>query len=315
MRKPKLSAEEQIAHLKVKKGVLFSIDTEEQALSYLNNNNNFFKLTAYRKNYEQNVDGKYVNLEFAYLRDLAIIDMRIRKCLLNMCLDIEHATRVRIVKAIQDNPTEDGYSVVADYYAQNCDHVKASYNSASESPYCKALIDKYRDDMPVWTFVEIQQFGALCSFLKFLGKRFNDKNIINDYYMLQEIRKLRNACAHNNCIINDLTSSDNKHQPNYSIMRALSNIDISDGVRQRKMRKERIRQITTLLYYYKCNVKSPGLQKYHCKELHEAFIRRPNEHKEYYQSAYCIKDFFRYAEIIIDKWFPVEYNDFTEKKA
>lgn len=64
MRKPKLSAEEQIAHLKVKKGVLFSIDTEEQALSYLNNNNNFFKLTAYRKNYEQNIDGKYVNFQF-----------------------------------------------------------------------------------------------------------------------------------------------------------------------------------------------------------------------------------------------------------
>lgn len=100
MGRPKLNVEEQIDHLK-KKGVRFSIISEKEALDYLLKNNNFFKLTAYRKNYQKNREDKYVNLEFAYLRDLAIIDMRIRKCLLDMCLDVEHNTRMKIVRAIE----------------------------------------------------------------------------------------------------------------------------------------------------------------------------------------------------------------------
>ena len=64
--KPKLSLEGQIEHLK-KKGVLFNIMNEESAKEYLTQHNNYFKLTAYRKNYDKHPDGenkgKYINLE------------------------------------------------------------------------------------------------------------------------------------------------------------------------------------------------------------------------------------------------------------
>ena len=50
--KPKLSLEGQIEHLK-EKGVLFNIMDEESAKEYLTQNNNYFKLTAYRKNYDK----------------------------------------------------------------------------------------------------------------------------------------------------------------------------------------------------------------------------------------------------------------------
>lgn len=62
--KPKLSLEGQIEHLK-KKGVLFNIMNEESAKEYLTQHNNYFKLTAYRKNYDKHPDGenkgKYIN--------------------------------------------------------------------------------------------------------------------------------------------------------------------------------------------------------------------------------------------------------------
>ena len=46
--KPKLSLDGQIEHLK-EKGVRFNIMNETEAKEYLTQNNNYFKLTAYRK--------------------------------------------------------------------------------------------------------------------------------------------------------------------------------------------------------------------------------------------------------------------------
>ena len=90
IKKPKLSLDEQIEHLK-DKGILFNIMDESDAKKYLEQNNNYFKLTAYRKNYNKHPDGKnkgkYINLEFAYLVDMAIIDMRLRYQIVHMALD------------------------------------------------------------------------------------------------------------------------------------------------------------------------------------------------------------------------------------
>ena len=65
IKKPKLSLDEQIEHLK-DKGILFNIMDGSDAKKYLEQNNNYFKLTAYRKNYNKHPDGKnkgkYINL-------------------------------------------------------------------------------------------------------------------------------------------------------------------------------------------------------------------------------------------------------------
>ena len=45
IKKPKLSLDEQIEHLK-DKGILFNIMDESDAKKYLEQNNNYFKLTA-----------------------------------------------------------------------------------------------------------------------------------------------------------------------------------------------------------------------------------------------------------------------------
>ena len=46
--KPRLSLDEQIQHLK-DKGILFNIMDEESAKQYLKYNNNYYKLTSFRK--------------------------------------------------------------------------------------------------------------------------------------------------------------------------------------------------------------------------------------------------------------------------
>lgn len=301
----KLTIAGQIEHMK-KRGIAFEIFSEEQAISYLEDNNNYFKLRAYRKNYEKNGNGEYVGLDFAYLRDIAIIDMRLRYTLLKMCLDIEHSARVKVIKAIVDNPNEDGYTVVADFKAANESFYEETLERASKSIYCEDLQQKYKDNMPVWALVEMMQFAALCSFYRFVADRLGNQEMVQDYYLFQEIRQLRNACAHSNCILNDLKSMrPPKHKPDLKMMNELSKIrTISKDVRKRKMSNDRIRQITTLLYCYKNYVGSKGLLKYQSKELREVFFRRFDEHSDYYKSSEPILTTFAFFKKVVDNWYP-----------
>lgn len=93
-----LSLDEQIAQLKVK-GVQFSIMDENAARDYLFRQNNYFRITAYRRNFQRHPGGpkmgQYVRLEFAYLVDLAGIDRVLRDLILGMALDIEHLAKWR----------------------------------------------------------------------------------------------------------------------------------------------------------------------------------------------------------------------------
>ena len=77
--KPMLNAAELIEHLE-NKGVKFELTSKEDAQKYLEENNNYFKLVSYRKNFSKYKDGekigKYINLDFKMLEDLSIIDMR-----------------------------------------------------------------------------------------------------------------------------------------------------------------------------------------------------------------------------------------------
>ena len=78
----KLTVKEQVEHMK-SKGIQFNIITEEDAESYLNGNTYYFKLKA------------YVNLEFAYLKELAILDMHLRHFILKTSVDLEHTIKVK----------------------------------------------------------------------------------------------------------------------------------------------------------------------------------------------------------------------------
>ena len=78
MRKPMLSVTGLIEHMQ-SKNITFNIMTVDWAKEYLEKNNNYFKLTSYRKNYSKFTSGKcegqYENLDFAFLIELARIDV------------------------------------------------------------------------------------------------------------------------------------------------------------------------------------------------------------------------------------------------
>ena len=80
---------ELVPYLK-EKNIKFEICNEYDAEKYLRENNNYYNVTSYKNNFTKypcgELTGKYIDLDFAYLKDLSIIDYRTRLVLFKMIL-------------------------------------------------------------------------------------------------------------------------------------------------------------------------------------------------------------------------------------
>ena len=269
--KPMLCVEDLINHSK-DKGIVFNIISEADAEKYLDKNNNYFKLTSYRKNYTKTTSGpnqgQYAHLDFAHLIELARLDVEIRHLLLKMCLDIEHFLKVSLIKAVEDNfragTGEDGYRIVVDFltdagtpdfgkrtYAvtQRANAISRKIRQNQKNPYCEGLMDKYRTEMPIWAFVEMISFGDLKELIQYYSET-TGWNAPVDLQSLDRVRQIRNAAAHNNCIINDLTPSATPIKTPLFITRFVSSAGIGKNMRAKKLSNGRVNQIVHLLYVY-----------------------------------------------------------------
>ena len=115
--KPMMKISEMVPYLK-KKNIKFELISEEKAEKYLRDNNNYYNLTSYKHNFlkyptpTDKFEGMYQDLDFAYLKDLSIIDHRVRLVLFKMIIDIEHYLKIRILNIIETIDEEDGYRIV-----------------------------------------------------------------------------------------------------------------------------------------------------------------------------------------------------------
>lgn len=307
--KPKLSLDGQIDHLK-ENGVRFNIMNETEAKEYLAQNNNYFKLTAYRKNYAKHPAGenkdKYINLEFAYLVDIAVIDMQLRYRIVHMALDIEHHTKLQLLRKM-DEHNEDGYQIVQDYLGSLSENQKkicdGEINRNKGNIYCGDIVDKYFGAYPIWAFVEIIPFGRLVSFYDFCADRFSDRDMKDNYYRLLTCKEIRNASAHSNCILNDLRAGTAVHSTNSAVTKALMKIPkMNSKFRKNRMSNARIQQLVTLLYMHKTMVESEGILKSESEQLQKV-IKRVNKNYEYYELSPVIKGTFDFLKLVVDSWF------------
>ena len=306
MKKPMLSVDELIQHMK-EKGILFKEMDENDAKQYLHKNNNYIKLTSYRKNYTKYTTGthkdKYEHLDFAYLVELARIDVQLRHTILSMCLDIEHFLKVMLIRAIEQDATEDGYSIVLEYIfdsnntifsdradkaSQRANSIAKKVNSNNKNPYCGGLIAKYNDEMPVWAFIEIISFGDLLRFVKYVSDKIGWELPV-DMMTLDRVRQIRNAAAHNNCIINDLNPNYNaKGKPQCSepgyITQFVAGAGVGQNSRAKKLSNRRFSQIIHLLYAYDKVVASDNSRKLRLQELSDLVKKRMLEKKDYFTS-------------------------------
>ena len=310
--KPKLSLDGQIEHLK-EKGVLFNIMDEAEARDYLGQHNNYFKLTAYRKNYDKHPAGenkdKYINLEFAYLVDIAVIDMQLRYRIVHMALDLEHHTKLQLLRKM-DEYNEDGYQVVQDYIDSLDEKQRKIFDSEINrnkgNIYCGDIIAKYEGAFPIWAFIEIVPFGRLVAFYGFCAERFSDKSMKDTFYRLLTCKEIRNASAHSNCILNNLKAKTAAHSTNAAVTSELMKIKgMNTNFRKNRMSNARIQQVVTLLYTHKDMVESEGIKRSESEDL-KKIMERVDKNYDYYNTNPMIKGTFDFLKLVVDSWFKSE---------
>lgn len=306
-----LTVDQLIDHMK-NKGIKFKEISEEEAKTFLCNNNYYMKLASYRANYPKcnagEREGQYQNLDFAYLKELSTLDMYLRYIIIEMALDIEHAIKVKIVNDVTNNPQEDGYNVIKQFLAKdNNISVLKKIKSHKSGEYCKDLIEKYYPYFPIWVFVELISFGDLLHFTSFYEKTYNVKIVNNDFMNI--IRDLRNAAAHSNCILNKMTERiDSTKQINYEMSEFIKSMtDISKQSRKNNLNCKFTYNFVALLYVYNALMGNIVKQKRY-KQLKEFLDCRAKKNKNYFLSNCKIVSVYNFHKKVVDNLLSATYN-------
>lgn len=317
--KPMMTSQELVDKMKNEKGIKFEYMSEEDAIIFLSERNNYFRIASYRKNYDKHISGvnagKYIDLDFAYLSELATIDMHLRLIIINMCLDIEHCLKVKLLSAITANSAEDGYDIVRVFLKKNHIVLRDIYHKR-KSTYVEELIRYYfnfneisddsqldyisKDDIncPVWAFMEIIGFGEFLRFYDFYYSEYPDKNNKITNGTLNAVKSLRNACAHNNCIIYNLRKSGT--HPTREVTQFIGNIKtISQEKRKTNLKSRPVFEITSLLCLYD-KVAFDTIKLHRYKELNTLVNERMVKHKNYFKNQPIICSAYNFLKKTVD---------------
>lgn len=307
-----MTAEQLVCKMHDEKGITFDIMSESEAIKYLKEKNNYFRLASYRKNYVKDINNeKYLNLDFAYLVELSTLDMYLREILFKMTVDIEHDVKIKLLNDITDNPDEDGYKVVSDYLSGSGSYLFNRFKSQLKASYIGNLIDKYFSfssdaficNCPIWAFLEIITFGDFIKFSKwYISSYLNIKMSNKDKEYISElnaVRSLRNACAHNNCLILDLMPTDN-NAPSRTISQFSAAYIKSKDRRDRWLSVRVILEFATVLKVHSEMV-SLSVKKHNLEEIQEIFNVRMKRNESFFLKNELIKSAYLFAKEIVDK--------------
>lgn len=310
--KPKLSIDEQIDHMK-SKGIKFNIMTEDEAREFLGNNTYYFKLKSYAKNYAiyqiGEKKGQYMNLEFAYLRDLSIIDMHLRHFILTASIDLEHALKVQFLKDFNSSP-DDGYELVEKYLREYPSVLDDIQRKKDNSYTCDLASKLLVEGFAIWNIIELL---SLKDFLV-LYKRFYEEYPTalsgpNLYYPMQAVRKLRNAAAHNNCLINSLRKPY-AGLPKYNshVDKLLTKIDVSKETRRKNKSNQVIYDFITMLSLISDVIPNEKMRLKILGSAKDLFHGRMIKHSAYYTKENSITSAYSFVNKIVDFLYEKNYN-------
>ena len=321
--KPKLTASQLYEKMRDEKGITFRYDAEDEVVTYLSDSNNYLRTACYRVSFTKyqagKNKGKYIDLDFAYLKELSVIDMHYRFMVLRMCSDIEHALSVSLMKQIENDPLTDGYDIVDQFLSQYPIVVKNLERSIS-SPHTGDLIKKYftlsvnstagsgrntnitaLDDCPAWVLIECMTFGDLLSFYQFYTQLRGTAMAVSKPVM-NLVRSLRNGAAHNNCLLCNIPSGSSV--PPRELNTAIQHLNlVSASQRQNRLSSRAALEFTALAYTYSIIVHGK-VREHRIRELKKLFYGRMIENKGFFRNNALITASYRFCCKMMEGFLP-----------
>ena len=290
MTKPKLSSSQIIQHLKIS-GILFNCISEEDAENFIENSTYFFRLASYKKNFVKNNQNKYVDLDFMCLVELSRLDKKLRHLLFQLCIDVEHMLKTKVVQTVCS--ISDGYAPVAEYLNINTVALSKIQNQDNPTSYSHEMFTTYNPNFPMWVFVELASFGAVTSFCNFLSSQYN-KTILHSP-LLNSVRDLRNAVAHNSCMLRNIISLGDV-KPSSILYSFASTYGIGKDAR-RTLTNRFVNDFVTLIYLHKHLINDSG--KF--SELKSFFNNDVTVNSYLFNKNTNLKRVYNFLKTIIDK--------------
>lgn len=302
-----LAAEDLIVKLK-DKGIKFEIMNEKEAIHYLEEHNYYVKVSSYRHDFKKNQSGEYIGLDFFHLKDLATVDMHLKFLILKMILNLEHSLKVNLLKDIEIEGIDD-VKLTHDFLSHlGTNKGKTGYNIQNElfrrreKGYAGELLRKVEHpNYPIWIFIEVISFGTLVKLIKYYTNKYKDgdTNFAN-CDILFRVRDIRNASAHSNCLIHDLTEKRAYYLDGiYDFLR--KKLNSYNGVEIKKeIRNIFIHDFICLLYAFNFYIKSDEIKQHRMEEVKNFFDIRVVRNKDKYLHNEMLINDYTFLKNVID---------------
>lgn len=316
------------------KGIEISESDESIVQDLLSNRTYYFKVTAYRKNFEKGANEKYINLSFVKLADLAKIDMYLRTILGRMIFELEHSLKTLLIKSITNSAIEDGYTIVKEYdsYMQKEfidsqrkkgstkaeEEILAEYVQASEKILDKVkgkfgydldFYNHHHDKISIWALLEVMTLRNLERFIVFYYKKecFGYQGLKTANQLLRYVTNVRNAAAHSRPLIYNIiepfqygkTSNKSKNRrPVIQLTQFATSAGVDSDLSARALTNMKMNDIVTTLYLHEKYVQTKKMKTKNFEEL-RGLITRIKDNGHMYEENYELVEMFRFFEKIV----------------
>jgi hypothetical protein len=290
----KLTFQEMYAHM-ASKGITFNNLGKSDVIGTLESKSYYYKVTAFKKNFPKKCE-KYVDLDFSYMVDLASIDRQFRYLIMAMSLDIEHSIKNILLSLITTNDREDGFTIVRAFKTFDAYSYNKTLKTVKRSRYQNDMYRKRKNAVPVWTLVELMDFGSLCSFVKMYYDKYHNVQLEKASKLMVYAKYLRNSAAHSNILSINVFGKENKINGNPQAVVTSMAKQMKIDPYQAQFKK--IHDAVCLFALF--NTYVSGHIRYLRKKEGIRLIKRALRNKEWYKNNFKLRDMFAILYKLVD---------------